>query len=100
MCSRLPARRSDAPARAGSLSLARPPQSQGGTMQKQQRKLIEALDRVEEFLTENQAVMQRVMSSATHSVFLASRARVVERMKRQEGATRNFHQVVSTKHVL
>ena len=65
-------------------------------MNRQQTTLIDALDRVEDFIARNTGVMNAVITSVAHQNFSASRARMVEFMKEQNEHTRALRHGVTT----
>jgi hypothetical protein len=65
-----------------------------------QGKVIEALDRVEEFLVANREVVASAISSVAHQNFTASRDRMVEHMKVQNEHTRSIRSGSATKRAL
>ena len=69
-------------------------------MENRQRKLIEAMDRVEEFLESNHGLMEGVISSTAHGYFSATRERMLAHMTAQETFARVFQQGVARKHAL
>ena len=59
-------------------------------MQTKQGKLIEALNRVEQFLDKNGSAMEGVVTSTAHQQFTASRNRLVEHMTAQNEHARGI----------
>jgi hypothetical protein len=62
--------------------------------------VIEALDRVEEFLVANRETVASAISSVAHQNFTASRDRMVEHMKVQNEHTRSLRSGAATKRAL
>jgi hypothetical protein len=69
-------------------------------MQFRQGKLVEALDRVEDFLEKNAELMDTIISSVTHQNFSASRARMEEHLTAQNEHTRGITATVGAKQSL
>jgi len=92
----------DAPRRAGPRVNARVHHSsmKGGSMQRTQHKLFEALDRVDEFLEQNREVLGTVVPASAQENFRASRTQLVEHMKAQDSFQRATHTTVAAKRVL
>jgi hypothetical protein len=63
-------------------------------------KLIEALDRVEQFLADNESAMDGVVTSAAHEQFTASRLRMTEHMTAQNEHRRSIRRGVANMRTL
>ncbi len=66
-------------------------------MQSYQSNLIEALDRVDEFLSQNTAVLETTLAATARRKFTALRERMVTHMKSQDGTKRVAHSQVNAK---
>jgi hypothetical protein len=66
----------------------------------EQGKLVEALDRVEDFLEKNAELMSTIISSVAHQNFSASRARMEEHLTAQNEHTRGITSTVASKQTL
>jgi hypothetical protein len=66
----------------------------------EQGKLVEALDRVEDFLEKNAGLMSTIVSSVTQQNFSASRARMEEHLTAQNEHTRGITATVASKETL
>lgn len=69
-------------------------------MERKQEHLIEALNQVEQFLETNGEAMTQVITSAARENFSASRERLVQHMKAQDGFARDTRSSVAIKRTL
>ena len=69
-------------------------------MRRKQEQLIQALERVEQFLESHPEVMDAVITSAAKGVFSASRARLAQHMRLQEQFARALRNNTGVKRVL
>jgi hypothetical protein len=69
-------------------------------MNRRSEHLIQALDRVEDYLAQNQDAMQEVVNAEARQYFSASRDRMVERMKAQDAFARGARSCAITTGML